>query len=152
MKAWRTSLNLYTQHSGSSSRGKMSTSRAILAPGSRDDYHPSGGSLPYRRRPGRRLLLACSVSSTLPPPTLVVLHTLVSSIAETSSLCQVQGFPVVSHAQRSGMKCMQMTCLFLLGGRSPSYSLPKRKPAGMFGAACRVSRRNCLGLRMPLAE
>ncbi|KAK2009797.1 hypothetical protein LZ32DRAFT_402520 [Colletotrichum eremochloae] len=33
--------------------------------------------------------------------------------------------------------------LSLLGGRSPSYSLPKRKPAGMFGIACRASRQNC---------
>jgi len=42
--------------------------------------------------------------------------------------------------------------LSLFGGRSPSYSLPKSKPAGMFGAACRASRRNCPGLRVPLAE
>ncbi|KAK2021573.1 hypothetical protein LX32DRAFT_242598 [Colletotrichum zoysiae] len=122
-----------------------------------NSYHPSGGSLPYRRRPGwedlwnwgnlvplilvarcspgRRPLLACSVSSTFPthPPwssfTLCFLDyqdivTLLGIASHSKGLGP--GVSAVSHAQRSWMKGMQMTCLCWAAGLHPILCQKKK--------------------------
>ncbi|KAK2064280.1 hypothetical protein LY76DRAFT_105388 [Colletotrichum caudatum] len=137
-----------------------------------NSYHPSGGSLPYRRRPGwenlwnwgnlvplilvarcfpgRRRLLACSVSSTFPthPPwssfTLCFLDcqdivTLLGIASHSKVIIPFSGFFGVTHysgvrSRSSGSQSCSKVWdegyaddLSLLGGRSPSYSLPKKK-------------------------